>query len=93
MDSSFFINEKPVNALVCLSDKKRDWYAALLAKEVDCTYAHMIKVLDALSAEGIIIFEKEGRIKHVKLTDFGEELAHDFESVVRKLDKLKSEKK
>ena len=80
MNTSFFINEKPVRALVALSDKEKTWYASLLAKEVDCTYAHMVNVLDELAGAGLVVFDREGRVKIVKLTEHGEELAHEFET-------------
>ncbi|MCD6523024.1 MAG: hypothetical protein J7K68_04705 [Candidatus Diapherotrites archaeon] len=89
MEPEFFIRTKPVRALVALSDKNREWYAHLLAKEIDCTYAHLIKLLDTMAEANIVIFEREGRIKKVKLTEFGEELAHDFETVLRRLEKIK----
>ncbi|MBN3037320.1 MAG: winged helix DNA-binding protein [Candidatus Diapherotrites archaeon] len=88
MDSSFFLREKPVRVLIALSDKSRSWYAHLLSKEVDVTYAHLINVLDALSVAGLVSFEREGRIKLVRITDDGLELAKDFETVVRRLSKL-----
>jgi hypothetical protein len=39
---------------------------------------------------GLVEFEKKGRIKLVKLTSTGEDLARVFDSVVSKLSKLKS---
>lgn len=87
MESNFFINEKPVRTLVALADKEKTWYASLLAKEVDCTYAHMVKVLDEFAAGGLVVFDREGRIKLVRLTDRGEDLAHEFDGVLRKMDK------
>jgi len=88
MDMNFFVNEKPVKALVALSDKEKTWYASLLAKQVDCTYAHMVNVLDELAAAELVVFDREGRVKLVRLTEKGEELAHEFETVLRKLEKV-----
>lgn len=93
MEPSFFINEKPVRTLVALLDKDRTWYASLLAKEVDCTYAHMVNMLDELARSGLVVFDREGRVKLVKLTEKGEELAHEFEAVLRRLERLQSETK
>ncbi len=85
---SFFLHEKPVRTLVLLADKEKAWYARMLAKETDTTYAHMVKLLDTMAELGLVIFEKEGRIKLVRLTDTGEELAHEFEAVLRRLGKI-----
>jgi DNA-binding MarR family transcriptional regulator len=93
MEINFFVNEKPVKALVALSDKEKTWYASLLAKHVDCTYAHMVNVLDELAAAELVVFNREGRVKLVRLTEKGEELAHEFETVLRKLEKVSAEKK
>lgn len=87
MDAGFFLHTKPVRALIALSDRNRDWYASLLAKEADCTYAHMIKVLDSFEEHNIVVFSRTGRVKLVTLTDLGLELAHDFENVMRRLDR------
>lgn len=85
MNLNLFLHEKPVRALVMLSDKKRTWYAHLLAKEIDCSYAHLVKVLDEFEEAGLVNFEKEGRVKLVSLTDKGEDLARDLENVLRRL--------
>ncbi len=87
MELNLFLREKPVRALVMLSDKKRTWYAHLLAKEIDCSYAHLVKVLDQFEEAGLVEFHKEGRIKLVTMTDVGEELARDLETVLRRLSK------
>lgn len=93
MEMTFFLRTKPVMALVSLADKSRVWYASMLAKEIDCTYSHLVKLLDRMAREGLVSFKREGRVKQVFLTEAGEELAHDFETVVRRLDKKKGEKK
>lgn len=87
MEPSLFLLEKPTRALIALSDRKRTWYAHLLAKEVDCSYAHLTKVLEQFEADGLVDFKREGRVKLVTLTDKGEELAHDLENVLRRLSK------
>jgi DNA-binding MarR family transcriptional regulator len=86
MESGLFLNTKAVRALVTLSDKKKVWYASMVAKEADVTYAHLIKLLDAFADAGLVTFEKQGRVKIIRLTDKGEELAHEFEAVLRRLE-------
>lgn len=64
-------------------------YATIIAKDVDCTYSHTVKLLDLFKMMGLVDFEKKGRIKIVKLTELGEDLAKSMETVLAKLDKLK----
>ena len=59
-------------------------YATQVSKSVDCTYSHTVKVLDQFKKLGLVEFEKKGRIKIVKLTDSGLDIAHDFEGIRRK---------
>jgi DNA-binding MarR family transcriptional regulator len=69
--------------------RKGPKYATILSKEVDCTYSHTVKLLDLFRDYGLVEFEKKGRIKIVKLTETGEEIAKGAESVLLKLSKLK----
>jgi predicted transcriptional regulator len=78
---------KPVRLLTSLKNGPK--YATILSKEVDCTYSHTVKLLDQFKIFGIVEFEKKGRIKIIKLTDDGEDLAHSMEGVLMKLSKLK----
>lgn len=82
-----FLRTKPVRMLTSL--KAGPKYATILSKEVDCTYSHTVKLLDSFKDFGLVDFEKKGRIKIVKLTDLGEDLAHSVDSVLIKLGKLK----
>lgn len=87
-----FLRKKPVRLLlnIKLGSTK---YVSVLAKETDCTYSHTVKLLDIFMERGLVQFEKQGRIKYVKLTEDGLGLANDFESVLRKFTKLKPKKK
>jgi len=52
-----------------------------LAKEVDCTYSHAVKILQTLKALKLVEFEKKGRIKLIKLTKKGNEVADAIENI------------
>jgi len=93
MDAGFFLHTKPVRALIALADENRDWYASLLAKEADCTYAHMIKILESFEENNLVVFSRTGRVKLVRPTDLVLELAHDFSNVVRRLERSDGSKK
>ncbi|MFH0832144.1 MAG: hypothetical protein V1900_00260 [Candidatus Aenigmatarchaeota archaeon] len=86
-----FLRRKPVRLLLNIKNKG-DAYVSILAKETDCTYSHTVKLLDIFMTLGLVEFEKEGRIKFVKLTQDGLDLAGDFENVLRKFSKLKKKK-
>ncbi|MDI6820321.1 MAG: hypothetical protein QMC89_05405 [Candidatus Hodarchaeaceae archaeon] len=57
----------------------------MIAKEIDSTYAHTLKVLSNLKKRGLVSFERRGRVKQVKLTELGERaaeiLAHFIDTV------------
>ena len=82
-----FLHPKPVKMLTIL--KKDDiQYATQVSKVVDCTYSHTVKVLEMFKKLGLVVFEKKGRIKLVRLTDEGLDIAHDFEGIRRKFMKM-----
>ena len=82
-----FLHPKPVKMLTSLKNEEVR-YATQVSKVVDCTYSHTVKVLELFRKLGLVQFEKKGRIKLVKLTDTGIEIAHDFEGLRRKFSKL-----
>ena len=78
---NIFFREKPAMMLVTLLNKTHDIYASSLAKIVDCTYSHVVKVLQEMNKAGLINFEKQGRLKVLTLTSKGEEVAKHIDSV------------
>ena len=73
-----FLRTKPVNALIALSREEQVWYASSLAKEIDCTFPHIIKLLSKFKELGLVSFKPEGRKKLVFLTQKGRKIAADF---------------
>jgi predicted transcriptional regulator len=82
-----FLRLKPVKMLLSLSEGPK--YATIIAKEVDCTYSHTVKLLELFKDYALVDFEKKGRIKIVKLTNVGEELARSLDGVLARLSRLK----
>lgn len=78
-----FFRRKPALMLVALKRIARVRYGSILAKEVDCTYSHAVKILQSLERLGLVIFEKKGRIKLIKLTKKGQEVAENIENIKR----------
>ena len=78
---NIFFREKPAMMLVSLNAAKSDIYASSLAKQIDCTYSHVVKILQEMSEAGLINFEKQGRLKLLTLTKKGQEVAEHIEKV------------
>ena len=76
-----FFRRKPALMLVCLKKNTRMRYGSILAKEVDCTYSHAVKILQTLEELKLVDFEKKGRIKIIKLTKKGREVADAIEEI------------
>jgi len=76
-----FFRRKPALMLVALKRIARVRYGSVLAKEVDCTYSHAVKILQSLERLGLVVFEKKGRIKLIKLTKKGGETAENIENI------------
>lgn len=87
-----FFKFKPVEMLVFLKKGMGPKYATQVSKGVDCTYSHTIKVLEKFRGLGLVAFKKKGRIKIIQLTSDGEDIAHDFEGLTRKFERVGSEK-
>jgi len=86
-----FLHDKPTGIILSLKDSTGK-YASILSKETDCTYTHTLKILTQLKESGIVEFEKKGRIKFVRLTTTGADIAHELEGLVRQLERLSEEK-
>ncbi|MGV8171313.1 MAG: DUF2250 domain-containing protein [Candidatus Woesearchaeota archaeon] len=76
-----FIREKPAMMLVNLLNSTNEVYASTLAKSVDCTYSHVVKILQEMEDAGLVAFEKTGRLKYLKLTKKGEEIAKHINAI------------
>lgn len=76
-----FFRRKPALMLVSLKKNTRMRYGSILAKEVDCTYSHAVKILQTLEALKLVVFDKKGRIKLIALTPKGLNVANAIESI------------
>lgn len=87
-----FFHDKPTGIILSLKDSTGK-YASVLSKETDCTYTHTLKILTQMQNLGMVEFEKKGRIKFVKLTDAGADIAGEVEGIVKQLERLHDGKK
>ena len=76
-----FFRRKPAMILVALHINKRNRYGSILAKEVDCTYSHAVKILQEMEKAKLVNFKKQGRIKTIELTDKGKKIAEYIERI------------
>ena len=76
-----FFREKPAMMLVTLKNSKTEIYASSLAKVIDCTYSHVVKILQEMEKAGLVNFEKDGRLKLLKLTKKGEQIAENIDKI------------
>lgn len=76
-----FFREKPALMLVELKNADAQVYASVLAKQIDCTYSHVVKILQEMQKAELINFKKEGRLKLLELTRKGREIASNIESI------------
>ncbi len=85
--TKLFLRLKPVKIMISL--KRGPKYATQISKDVDCTYSHVVKLLDEFSSLGLVDFKKQGRIKIIELTEDGKDLAHSIEGVLMKLGRVR----
>ncbi|MEK6812704.1 MAG: winged helix DNA-binding protein [Nanoarchaeota archaeon] len=76
-----FFRKKPAMILVALKSSQKNRYGSILAKEVDCTYSHVVKILQDMQRSNLVSFEKQGRIKTIRLTENGTKIAEHIERI------------
>ena len=77
--------EKPARMLVTLLNSQNELYASSLAKTVDCTYSHVVKILQEMERGGIVTFNKQGRLKVLTLTKKGKDIAQNIDFIATNL--------
>lgn len=82
-----FFRRKPALMLIALRKVSKAKYGSVLAKEVDCTYSHAVKILQILEDLGLVNFDKQGRIKIIKLTKKGEEVSDHISAIKKAVDR------
>jgi DNA-binding MarR family transcriptional regulator len=76
-----FFREKPAMMLVRLRSVKSEMYASSLAKQIDCTYSHVVKILQQMQKAGLVNFNKQGRLKLLSLTKKGQDVAEMIDNI------------
>ncbi len=76
-----FFRKKPALMLVAIKQNQKNRYGSVLAKEVDCTYSHAVKILQEMERAKLVSFEKQGRIKTIALTESGNKIAEHISRI------------
>jgi predicted transcriptional regulator len=87
------LRKKPLCVFLQLKDTSKDWYASNLAAVCGVTYVHTTKLLKELKKSNLVTFEVKGRVKKVKLTERGMQLASALGDLMLKLEEKQEEKK
>jgi DNA-binding MarR family transcriptional regulator len=82
----FFLRDKPSMVLLQLLKENTKRYASVIAKEVDCTYSHTVRILQEFNKRGLVTFDRKGRQKLIDLTKKGREIAENMKKLVNSLD-------
>lgn len=70
-----FMQEKPKKILIYIKKENKPLYTSIISKEVNTTYSHTFNVLKRLEELKLVSFKKSGRVKLIKLTELGDEVA------------------
>ena len=70
-----FFREKPFLLLNVLRKPSGKRYAAEVAREAGCTYAHTRKILLFLEKKGLLTFNKQNKKHEINLTEKGNQVA------------------
>jgi predicted transcriptional regulator len=79
---NLFLRNKPAFILMKIQACVNKCYASNIAKEVDCTYSHTVRIIQQLEKEGLLTFDKTGRIKTITLTKKGKDIADTLKKLV-----------
>ncbi len=85
---STIFKDKPALLLAELYRSRNgdDLYGSTIAKKIDCTYSHVVKILQIIEEHNLVEFNRSGRLKLVNLTNRGEKIAKKIEEIRNILD-------
>lgn len=74
--------EKQIRILLAMTGNQQSWYISSLAKLTDTTYVHTSRFIKKCEETGLVVSEKHGKIKGVKLTEKGVKVANGLLSIM-----------
>ena len=69
------LKDKQARIILSLKSKDQEWYLSSLAKATGTTYVHACKFITACESKGLTESERRGRVKTIRLTDKGMQVA------------------
>jgi len=87
---SLFFKEKQVKAflLMASTNNQQEWNISNLAKSSGITYVHLSRFINECERTGLVESTRHGRIKGIKLTQKGIEVASHLSSISNSLSKI-----
>jgi len=79
---NLFLRNKPAFILIKIHSCQDRCYASTISKEVDCTYSHTVRIIQIFEKQGLLFFEKKGRIKTIKLSKKGKKIAETLKKLI-----------
>ncbi len=80
-EETIIFKDKQARIIMSLRTPGQDWYISSLAKATDTTYVHTCRFIGMCEAIGITSSEKHGKIKVIRLTERGTQLADMVASI------------
>ncbi|MEM4396432.1 MAG: MarR family winged helix-turn-helix transcriptional regulator [Candidatus Woesearchaeota archaeon] len=85
--NDIFFQDKPTKILVEMYlNSAEPIYGSTLAKRIDCTYSHVIKILKLFEEKGLVQVKKSGRLNFLELTEKGKRVGKALAELVHFLD-------
>ncbi|MGB9732922.1 MAG: hypothetical protein ACP5P2_02150 [Candidatus Micrarchaeia archaeon] len=87
-----FLKDKQVRAFLTIAESQQEWNISNLAKEANITYVHLSRFISECEKAGLIESAKHGRIKGIKLTQKGIDVANHLSSIAGIISKQEAAK-
>lgn len=75
------MREKQARMLLALRDASQSWYISSVAKAAGTTYVNACNFLSNCERLGLVSSEKHGKIKNVRLTERGQQVAEHVSGI------------
>ncbi|MCL4389191.1 MAG: hypothetical protein M1528_03095 [Candidatus Marsarchaeota archaeon] len=80
-EETIVLKDKQARILLSLKNSDSEWYISSLAKATNTTYVHACRFIGMCERRGITSSERHGKIKVIKLTEKGLQIAEMATSI------------
>ena len=93
MNNTFDIlfNKHPARLLVAL-DSEGESIGSSLSREINCTWCHVVNLLNKFESSGLVTTKNGGRKKVITLTDDGLEIVKHIKGVQKRVEEMELRK-